>query len=113
MVCLWVFARVLVLRWQAGGVCLVVELLSCKCEAGCCVSDLCLHRVAGVSVLLPPPVCSPIPGVVGLWGPMGSVSAFVPCVLWMCECLPGGVCQTVSLGFSALCLAAGSVYSRL
>lgn len=54
MVCLWVFARVLVLRWQAGGVCLVAELLSCKCEAGCCVSDLCLHRVAGVSVFLPP-----------------------------------------------------------
>lgn len=33
---------VLVLRWQAVGVCLVAELLTCSCEgsAACCVSGL-------------------------------------------------------------------------
>lgn len=40
---------VLVLRWQAVGVCLVAELLPCNCE----VSDGC--RVSALSLVHPPP----------------------------------------------------------
>lgn len=87
-------ASILVLRWQATGVCLVAELLACNCEAnaGCCVSALCihLHSVAGVHEPLCLPGCS-VPSI-GVYELVGNVPAFVPCVLLMCESVSKEVC---------------------
>lgn len=111
-VCWWGFAGALALRWRPVFVwrpsC---SLANVRVEVvgqlpGVCVP---LHRVATGSVLQ----CG---GPAGVEGPIGGTSAaLVPCcgVVDVRGCLRRGVCQIVSLGFSALCLAAGSVYSRL